>query len=57
MPVAPVSVAESCTELPTVTGFADSVVATDVQLLIVTCSGGMKSFSSAVNEVEERLFR
>jgi hypothetical protein len=38
--VAPVSVAESWTESPTVIDSADSFVAIVVQLLIVTFSGG-----------------
>src|SRR5437899_848041 len=54
--VAPVSVAVSLIGSPSVTD-AVALVVSEVQLLIDTCSGAMKSLISAVKESEERLFR
>lgn len=54
--VAPMSVAVSCIGLPMVTGVSAFVVS-ELQLEMLTCSGGTKSLISAVNESEERLLR
>lgn len=50
------SVAVSCIGLPMVTGVSAFVVS-ELQLEMLTCSGGTKSLISAVNESEERLLR
>ena len=56
-PLAPDSVAVSLIEPPMVTGPAVALVVRPVQFVRVTGCGRMKSFSSSVKVLDERLFR